>query len=128
SWGNRKGAGWQSKGRRDDPPPLERSLRVLREGLRALRVLEVDACAQLEEPLLQNVRRTLPLTGGRRRERAADRVRPAAVEHVIQVDAAAHAVPAEVQAFRGLEVQLVQVEPSVVETFTNQLHALRRRS
>src|SRR5688572_6611011 len=88
---------------------------------------EGELSADLEEPALQHVGRTEPRGRRRRRRvRRAHRERPAAVEHVVDVEVHAQAVAAEPHALRCPQIELVQVVIAVLETLANQLNGPRR--
>src|SRR5687767_14605143 len=77
-------------------------------------LLEAHMHAQLEEPVLQHVGRTQPRRPGRVRISRAHGVRPAAVEHVVEVEVAAQPDLADGEALGQPDVQLVEVVIAVV--------------
>src|SRR5262249_34597344 len=75
---------------------------------------EIELRAELEEARLQDVGRPEPLARRQRRERVGDRKRPAAVEEVVGVEVDPEAIAIQLEALRGAQVELVEVEVAVV--------------
>ena len=68
--------------------------------------LEVELCAEFEEPRLQHVRGPQPLAGAGRGEPGRIRIRPGAVEHVVEIEVEADTLD-QVHAF--LEIDGIDV-------------------
>src|SRR5687767_7705969 len=69
--------------------------------------LEANVPADLEEAMLQHVGRAQPVRRRRVRVRIAQRVRPAAVEQVVEVKVDTQPDPVHGEALHQLEIQLV---------------------